>query len=554
MSEQNKTRVLFLKQDSFGANDAADDKDFLDTCFVDTGDFSVLESMSDARCLILGRTGVGKTALLTKIKETKGDRVIRVDPEAMAMQHISNSTIINYLDEMDIDLNTFFKLLWRHALCVEIFIHHFKISSEFDYDKLLEDMRYRLKNSNPRHLRALDYLDKWRNTFWKEDESHVTEMINKTESKFSGELGGTFSVFKAGLSKHKNLSEEEKISFKKRAQKIVDDTQMKEVSDLISMLDEVIGFQQKQYYLVIDELDEGWVDNKLRYRLIKALIETVRDLGRIENVKPLVVLRADLLGQVFDATSDSGFQEEKYRSLYLDVRWTKIQLTNLIDLRINQLLKSRYSKRTMISHRDILPESISNMDSMEYILSRTLMRPRDLIEFFNACINQAADSPLITEAMVLDAERNYSRERLKSIYYEWTVDYPRLKEWVKVLRRKHESFFVGSLATKELKDLCIDYILSSEYIREDLVMHDRLHTLAYKVTESQMSEIDFRNNLLHIFYTVGLIGIQLEGFKLPTWSYISSEKVEIEDINDSTMITIHPCFVSVLNIEKNETM
>jgi hypothetical protein len=80
-----------------------------------------------------------------------------------------------------------------------------------------------------------------------------------------------------------------------------------------------VGCSQKKYYIVIDRLDEEWVENKLRFRLICELIETSIEFTRIANVKVIVALRNDLLDQVYRFTRDPGFQEEKYRSSSLDL-------------------------------------------------------------------------------------------------------------------------------------------------------------------------------------------------------------------------------------------
>jgi hypothetical protein len=54
----------FKATDSIGAAGAEDD-DFLDDCFVDTGALDLLSNISDRRLILLGRTGAGKSALLT---------------------------------------------------------------------------------------------------------------------------------------------------------------------------------------------------------------------------------------------------------------------------------------------------------------------------------------------------------------------------------------------------------------------------------------------------------------------------------------------------------
>jgi hypothetical protein len=82
----------FRRFDSVGDPDAERDADYLTNCFVDTGDIAVLRDCSDQKSIVVGRTGAGKSALLIRLREQVGDRVIEVKPEALALEHISNST------------------------------------------------------------------------------------------------------------------------------------------------------------------------------------------------------------------------------------------------------------------------------------------------------------------------------------------------------------------------------------------------------------------------------------------------------------------------------
>lgn len=546
MGKDPSDKFVFRKQDSLGVHDAEDDKLFLLNCFIDTGDYDQVVEFNDAHCLILGRTGAGKTALLTRLKNEKGDKVIDINPESLAMQHISNSTIIRYFHDLGIDLNTFFKLLWRHAICVEIFNHHFNVNSDSEGDRVMEWIKYKFKKTNPRHLRALEYLEQWRHTFWKESENHVVEMVSKTEQELGGAVGAKAPGIKANVSGKSKLSEEERQEVKTRAQHVVDNVQMREVTYLLSMLNDAVEYQQKRYYIVIDKLDERWVDDSLRYRLIKALIETIRDLNRFNNIKPLVVLRVDLLGQVFDLTKDTGFQEEKYSSLYLQVRWTKNQLVELVDKRISHLFQARYAKNKEVTHADILPRTVNGEPTIDYIITRTLMRPRDVIDFFNACIGEAVDNPIMTEDMILEAERIYSRQRLDSLDYEWYAEFPHLKKWLTFLRGTHPQILVGDIELTKINDFCVNYALN----HESIALLDKFYGLSVAVGNGKLDSETFRNNLVYMFYTVGLVGIQIEGYSAPTWSYEHQKTIKLEDIQADTLITIHPCFRSALNTQE----
>ena len=67
---------------------------------------------------------------------------------------------------------------------------------------------------------------------------------------------------------------------------------------MIELVDEVLEDPKRCYYIVIDRLDEDWVEDGLRYLLIRALIETVRDFVKVKHTKIIIALRYDLLDQV----------------------------------------------------------------------------------------------------------------------------------------------------------------------------------------------------------------------------------------------------------------
>lgn len=502
-----RDKLAFKKQDSIGGNDAADDKEFLLNCFVDSGDIEQIKDFNNPKCILLGRTGAGKTALVTKLKADLDNRVIVVDPEALAMQYISNSTIVTHLMDLGIDLNTFFKLLWRHEICVEIFNRHLKVTSETDHEKFMESVRYEFKKRNPSHLKALDYLETWKNTFWKTSDSHVTEMVTTTEKALSAGVGLSADVLDAKIKGKSRFTEEEVVKVKQLGQSIVNDLQMKEVTGLLDMLNDFIELHQSRYYIVLDELDEKWVGNEIRYNLIKSLIETAKELNRLSSIKPIIVLRHDLLGRVFALTRDTGFQEEKYTPLYLDVKWSKDQLIDLVNLRINHLLHARYSKKRKLTYEDVLPTFINGQPTIDYVIDRTLMRPRDVIEFINRCIKQVSlENGIINEEAVLDAEVGYSQGRLSALVYEWFTDYPGLKEWFSLLKKKPKSFIVEDIGEDELLGRCFKYIDSpplAEHESTDIILE-----LTKMVKEEKKSVGDFKKDIIHIFYRINLVGLK----------------------------------------------
>ena len=97
-------------------------------------------------------------------------------------------------------------------------------------------------------------------------------------------------------------------------------------------------------FIIIDHLDEEWVAVKINWlKLIQSLMDTCREFAKVKDAKIIVALRADLLKAVVQGNTTAGFQDEKYHSLYLHMRWTERELRELVDKRIGKPSASRYT-------------------------------------------------------------------------------------------------------------------------------------------------------------------------------------------------------------------
>ena len=77
------------------------------------------------------------------------------------------------------------------------------------------------------------------------------------------------------------ITGEKRTELVSQARKVVDEVQIRKLSSLMDMMaEDIFNNKQEKYYIVIDRLDENWVDDSLRYRLIRALIESIRHSGR----------------------------------------------------------------------------------------------------------------------------------------------------------------------------------------------------------------------------------------------------------------------------------
>lgn len=217
----------------------------------------------------------------------------------------------------------------------------------------------------------------------------------------------------------------------------------------------------------MDRLDENWINDDVRYHVIRALLDTVRVFNNdIKSVKIIVAVREDLIFRVFKASRDPGCQEEKFRSIYLTVSWNAQQLETLIDRRINQLIEEQYSSQK-VSLRQLLPPHVplhkDKIDPLNYMVSRTMMRPRDLIVFFNECIRSAQDQPKISKDNLFRAEEGYSNSRVTALSDEWKADYPDLRRLVYCLKTFPHSFKQVEICDKFERNM-LEFLGSGEVL------------------------------------------------------------------------------------------
>ena len=287
-------------------------------------------------------------------------------------------------------------------LTVEVLRTHFDKHASREEDggiwRFLGDLFRDTTRRDKSAKQAVQYLEQWGSKFWQETEYRVTEITEKVESALSASLSvGSKSGFlnAEGATKGKSkLTEEEKTEVINRSQQVVSKFQIQDLDSVLKLLERVLTDRQRIYYVLIDRLDEDWVEDRLRYRLIMALIDTAKELSKVSNVKIMIALRRDLVDSVFRLVRETGagFQEEKYQSLYLPLYWSPDKIIEILDRRISALVARRYEKTTGVRHTDILPRRINKKSISEFITERA-QRPRDVIMFFNKCIEESEGKP-----------------------------------------------------------------------------------------------------------------------------------------------------------------
>ena len=531
----------FRKNDTIGSADAESDESFLSACFVDTGDLEVLRDFANTKRILVGRTGSGKSALIQMLK-SREDHVIELRPENLSLNFLANSAVLRFFEDAGTHLDVFYQLLWKHVLAVELIRHKFRITNESAQRSFFERLASVFSRDRPKE-QAVNYLREWGSNFWNETENRVREVTTKIENDLRASVSGTTAGVKLDAGGSEKLSSEEKTEVVQRGSKAVSQVQLAALSNVLRLLEEeIFNDEQEGYFVVIDDLDTRWVDDELKFKLIRALIESVRAFRQVRRAKVVVALRLDLLQRVISSTRDSGFQSEKYEPLYLRLRWTAPQLVHLVTARLTRLVRQRYTSRP-VTLDEIFPRNIQHRRFIDFLSDRTSLRPRDAILLVNECLARAVDRQQVTAQMVLDAEAAYSEKRVDSLPEEWAGVYPLVSDYLKLVTRRPSSFPVSELSRAVLEDWATCTLLNHAESNDPVAAAAKLHFL-----DGKGSTFEFALVLLDAMYTVGVVGIKPDATSTCYWSYYSDHRPAPASIKPTSVVQVHPTYWRALGV------
>ncbi len=403
-----------------------------------------------------------------------------------------------------------------HVLIVEVIRHRYRVDSQDAKATVIQTLRDKLSR-NPGKKLALAYLDDFEGKFWAETDERVREITSTLTQRIGGEAtvgAGVPSLADASMSTSAGAekSESSRVELTQRYQRIINEIQLARLNKMMDVLDEdILNSPQDFTYIIIDDLDKDWVDAKLTNELIMALFKTVHDLKRVRNLKVLVALRSNIFKHLeFDAIG--GGQEEKFRSLVLPMNWTREQLTNVMDERIKIAGRRQLAEVETVSA--ILPhQNVRRGSALDYLLDRTLLRPRDFIAFVRECLTQSEGKSQISWDAIHRAEITYSENRLLALRDEWKSNYPGIDRVFETFRHAD-----GRMTREDMQQRLDDCIL---LLAEDgFTGAGWLTPLGNAVLDGvkEQSWAKRYGPILRMLYDIGFLGISIGTRRVPVFS------------------------------------
>lgn len=533
--------VVLRRGAGIGTGNAETDDEFLFDCFVEYPPVDDCRRVGSPVMVVVGRTGSGKTAILRYL-ERESRNTAAIDPFEMSMSYVSNSDALRFLNAIGADLDLFFQVLWKHVLCIE----YIRLRWDVDSGDKSRNIFHRIFDGfvrDERKRKSLEYIRAWEGKFWITMDQNIKEITEAVEQKLHAEIGGEIEKFRAGGQYDKRLSREKKSEIVARTRKIISSDQLSELHGVIDML-AAQDADSKSYYLTVDRLDERWVDDSVRFRMIKGLMESLKTFRRIKNLKILVALRADVLERVVQETADISFQREKFEDLMVRLIWTRSELRQLVDRRLGSLFKRQYTDAP-ISFTDIFPPTIGAKETFEWMTERTLMRPRDIIAFVNECIDAANGQAAISVSAVRKAEVEFARKRRDALVQEWSSAFPLLRQMLDLFTSSRKSGVDLLELVHRTDDFCLEVLSAPK------ITHDPVWDLCQSYSDGRKkSSFDLIADLTAILYRTGAIGVKISAQDRFAYAHLDQPLISPQLLSPSTKVRLHTMLHAAYNLQE----
>lgn len=531
---KSASRSIVLKAgSSLGANSAEADDDFLEHCFVKTHAYEELTDFNSTRMIAAGRTGAGKTAIIKAVQANYG-KTNEVDPVSISMDYIANSDILRFLHAVGADLDLLFQIVWKHVLCVEYIRLRHAVADRGKWSRVLDTLNG-LMGTDARRTRALKYLADYDGKFWIPADENVKEVVEKIAASLRSEFAVEFEKYKSKVHYERGMSSEKKAEIVARCRKIITQEQLRDLASVIDALAD--DKHQGRHFVLIDRLDEQWIEDGLRFRLIRALIETLKKFRKIRQLKLIVALRSDVLERVTQETKDLGFQKEKFSDYVHEIKWSAASLKQLVNQRIALLGSRRYDGK-IATIDDLLPRSVGAKHPFDYILERTLMRPRDVLAYINLCLRNAEGKQEISATTIREVEQEYSSGRITALSDEWKSAFPGISDVIQLVGSTQQPMSLQGLAEMcdQWDDLALRIGSDGESIRDPIGAAAKEHA----TKADAASRLDLVKTCTAVLYRIGAIGLRVRPDQRILYPHIDIQTIDEGLLTGSSEVRLHP--------------
>lgn len=359
----------------------------LDSYFIPTAQYHKAKQ-GHAR-LIVGRKGTGKSALFYSLRSTfrplKTHLVLDLRPEGHQLVKLREFVLAGLSGGYQQHLLTAF---WNYLLIIEI--------------------AYQIA----KHESTLPYRD-----------SRLRSAFDEIANEFPSETEEEQADFSERLLRLVNEVTErrEQMPDPKSNADITQIVYSRQIHNLVEALTDYLSISRRSVWILIDNLDKGWPIHSVLpedISILRSLLEATRKLerqfaSRGVELHSVTFIRNDIYQHLILEPAERGKETEAL----LD--WNDPEVfKELLARRLSSGLDGDIGFEALWAQ--FFPSHVSGEESFQFVLNRTLMRPRELLRFVRECIDIGINRrrQKLTEDDMLRAEENYSSDALVDVCLE----------------------------------------------------------------------------------------------------------------------------------------
>jgi hypothetical protein len=346
------------------------------------------EALAGSKTLIIGRKGSGKSAIcLMLLNDLQTEnRCSLITPDEISADEIRRFHLPGIPPEQS-------KLLiWRYVFAVQVAKFIVTAGQQAPTagavtDKLSSVRKFLLDNGE---IEDLTFTER----FWK--------VIERLKSAISVEaFGATVSV-------------DTKVEAPSAGAKAHD--QLDVIESHLNAAAAALGLTggKKPFHLLVDQIEKVWSNDRESDSMVVGLLLAAKELHkRFDFVLCTVFLKTDIYEQL-------QFQDrDKLRGDEFHIDWDEDHLLELISARAQASLGFPIEDSDL--WEGLFHGSVESQQCKKFLISRTLMRPRDIIQLCNACRDTARNNrhETIGEIDIKKALALYSNWKLNDLQNEW---------------------------------------------------------------------------------------------------------------------------------------
>ncbi|MEW5744649.1 MAG: hypothetical protein AB1805_04310 [Nitrospirota bacterium] len=310
------------------------------------------------------------------------------------------------------------------------------------------------------------------------------------------------------------------------------------LEEIQSLIPDIITLCKRQnVVLLVDELDRGWDASEDAKAFVAGLFQAAIKINEhAPSLRVLVSLRKELYDNIPALYEDA----QKYRDIIEEIQWDEPMLMQMVTNRIRYSLPELKEKSIEECWNSVYAETLDyrQTKSFNYMVDRTLYRPREIIQFCTETSLKAREvnSWPIDYDIISKTEVKYSEDRAKDIAAEYRFQYPGLLKVFEIFRG-----LSYNLDRDGLELLCLGITMEEYNV-------DEASSWCHNQSPEFLIEVLWRIGFLRAQAVGGVKGLRRSGS-----SYLGPHQISNLNLHTISRFHVHPMFRSFLAMKESRT-